>query len=862
MGPAVAAGLMAGLILSAVALRSALHIWAGQGDGRDTQRSGTRQVTGFAAAPTITDRDGRILAMSVPVYDLSLSPQSMWRAHTPTLMTKAILAILTDRSVGELSERDVRSFLGQLLPPDDQSPTGEACVLSVNNPRLLRFSGSQRPALSSWIERGALQDEPARGVLRGLRLVELPDDACSLQWTPEVLLSRSLREEHLGAGTSARSWVNHLLDDLAVLVGSGVMDAHLRVRAGDEWSSLAASQVRARARDALWGEWLDCQYRVACKSIDVPHALALSAMLEDQAVSRWQMQLEMHARRTYALRPPGFEPSPFVSLAAQGEHDPIAVMGHWGRLDRSAAQGLAERMLEWQPEVVNWQSLSDPRKALQDQLIHESRPMAGLELLARDYLDQEPWVQGRASTLRAVPRVLPRDRRHLWLAQGLKIPSDLLAAQAGSSQALVETTLAADLQMYLHQELVETLEKQRAVLAMGIVLDPATGEVLAVDAAHAYRVSGFAPLQYLFTPGSTTKALIMATALDQGLVQPDDLFKTFAAQGGIRLGSRHISEARGAPTEPEVSARVALSRSVNAVMVQIGARVPAPVLRASLHRLGLGQRPGVGLGPESRGYLPPLDAKGSWSPHFTHASVSMGHEMSVSMWQMASALATVVRGGEQLPLRLVRAIRQGPQGEGIGFVAPEGERVLGEKACAQVRSMMEMGAREGTGRTVTQDHRADFDLLLSKTGTAERVSTEGCPHDEHRALARAAAEGRSLTPAERARLRGSRNSGHRNCYTASICLVGRAKGSERELMTFIVVEDASARSAFSHFGSRVAGPPAMRVLRVALGLSPETIGAQAAGVGVRSGGVEVRSDPSEYPALYAASDQAWKGALR
>jgi hypothetical protein len=237
----------------------------------------------------------------------------------------------------------------------------------------------------------------------------------------------------------------------------------------------------------------------------------------------------------------------------------------------------------------------------------------------------------------------------------------------------------------------------------------------------------------------------------------------------------------------------------------------------------------------------------------------MGHELSVSLWQMASALATVVRGGEQLPLRLVRAIRQGPA-KGIGFVAPEGVRVLGQEACDPVREMMEMGAREGTGKTVTAGHWDDFDLLLSKTGTAQRVSTEGCLHDEHRLLEAAAAEGRSLTRAERAQLRGSRNAGHRDCYTSSICLVGRVEG--RELMTFIVVEDPfvaaefGGRKPYSYFGSRVAGPPAMRLLRLAMGLSPELDGAQVVGQSALSGPA-VQPRASARPGPSEVSEQPW-----
>ena len=856
MGPAVAAGLMVGIILFAVALRVGMSLWTGQWGGGRASASTQTEVKGFTPAPTITDRNGRILAMSVPVYSLTLSPQSMWRSHTPDFMSRTILALLQGCEAEDLSTAEARHFIGQLLEHDDHARVGEPRVLTVQDPKLLRFGGPQVRAVRDWIESGALEGQSARGALRGARLVELAGgDAWTIQWTPELLLSRSLREKHLGEGTSARYWVDRLLDDLITLVGTPLVHEHVRLRSGEGWASLAASQIRARSRDAVWSELLACQYRVAEKFIDARRAQELRKMFEEQAVSPWQMKLEMQSQRTYALRSPDFEPSPFVQVASRVSHDPIAVLGNWGRLDPSAAAARAIRTLDVEPGDLNWHSILDPLDDLVDRLVNEPRPMSGLELLARDFLNQEPWPQVRPSTMQGGPRVLPRDRKKIWANLGLAIPFDLVSAEGGSFPVEVETTLDAPLQMYLHQELNETVLRQDAVMAMGIVVDTVSGEVLAVDAVHAYRISGFAPLQHIFTPGSTTKALIMAAALDQGALQPDDLFPTYADQQGIQLGSRHISEARGAPKEPEISASLALARSVNAVMVQVGALVPAPVLREYLQRLGLGQRPGVGLGPEAPGYLPALDSKGSWSPHFTHASVSMGHELSVSLWQMASAMSTIVRGGERLPLRLVRAIRQGPE-RGIGFVAPEGERVLGEEACDQVCTMMELGAREGTGKSVTLGQWVDFDLLLTKTGTAQRVRTEGCLHDEHRALEAAGAAGRSLTRAQRAKLRGSRGSGHNNCYTSSICLVGRAKGQDRELMTFIVVEDPGKRTAFSHFGSKVAGPPAMRVLRVAMGLASELGGVPGAGSSALSGPILLPRDSID-PGVSLVDQQPW-----
>src|SRR5205085_10011120 len=81
---------------------------------------------------------------------------------------------------------------------------------------------------------------------------------------------------------------------------------------------------------------------------------------------------------------------------------------------------------------------------------------------------------------------------------------------------------------------------------------------------------------------------------------------------------------------------------------------PAAHLHQRFEDLGYGEYPGSGLGGERCGMIPKLP----WKPAWSHASVSFGHEMFVTLWQHAASLATVVRGGEYLPLRLVDRVEQ------------------------------------------------------------------------------------------------------------------------------------------------------------------------------------------------------------
>src|SRR5206468_821904 len=74
-------------------------------------------------------------------------------------------------------------------------------------------------------------------------------------------------------------------------------------------------------------------------------------------------------------------------------------------------------------------------------------------------------------------------------------------------------------------------------------LERASGTVLAVDAIDPYGMGGFLPPLHTFTPGSTMKVVVMASALEQGVVRPDESFDTF--NGHLHLGTREIHEAEG-----------------------------------------------------------------------------------------------------------------------------------------------------------------------------------------------------------------------------------------------------------------------------------------------------------------------------
>jgi hypothetical protein len=530
---------------------------------------------------------------------------------------------------------------------------------------------------------------------------------------------------------------------------------------------LAGESEARRARDAIWKLLLPSAYAQPLRGIAPDLVLPLRAALEQEGVAAWQMRIAYARDRVY----PAGEHELFGSWGWVGEaREPAPRAG----LELACDRLLADRryaFLERKPELYRW---------------IDDRPVRGTR--ANNYLDFTP----------------------------------------ASTPPVVRTTLDLGLQAFLGQELRATLEEHRAALAMGIVIDVASGAILAVDSAEAYPLAPFAPIYHVFTTGSTFKAITAAVALEEGVVHPGTEFEV--GQGEYRVpypdgrpSGRVVREAEGALTGRDELRRF-FAYSVNAALAQVGLRVEDRVFRGYLERLGYGRPAGSGLGPERSGNLPALP----WSYAYTHASIGFGHEFSTTLWRHAEALATVLRGGEHRPLTLFEAVEQDDRRFGVP-TAPV-TRVFSEATCADVRDMMRLGALEGTGREVRRAFSASlarafdprdaegaahaFDLG-TKTGTAQKVPTEQCVHVELSERARWEREG---LPATRARIDAlsSLEKPHSRCYTSSICAFGSLPGSANELMVLIVVDEPRSKV---HYGSQVAGPAAERVLAEAFGLT-------------------------------------------
>ena len=309
-------------------------------------------------------------------------------------------------------------------------------------------------------------------------------------------------------------------------------------------------------------------------------------------------------------------------------------------------------------------------------------------------------LAGRPGSRRVI-----KDRR----GQIVEDVESIRAAQSGRDLVL---SIDARVQHLAFRSLRQAIDSNRAKGGGMVVLDVATGEVLALANLPTYnpnnraRMSG-AQLRNravtdAFEPGSTLKPFTIALALEAGKVRPDTVIQT--APGSLAIGPATIRDAHpaGALTVQQV---IQKSSNVGAAKIALG--LPAERMWNLFDDIGFGTSPRLGFPGESSGKVRPFK---TWRP-IEQATMSYGHGISVSLVQLARAYTVFARDGELLPLTLLKAASP-----------PPGKRVLSERTAREVRRMLEMAVQPGgtAPRAQIPGYRVG-----GKTGTAHKQENGG-----------------------------------------------------------------------------------------------------------------------------------------
>ncbi len=289
-----------------------------------------------------------------------------------------------------------------------------------------------------------------------------------------------------------------------------------------------------------------------------------------------------------------------------------------------------------------------------------------------------------------------------------------------------DITLTIDevIQHIAEKELDATLVRSRAKGGVCIVMNPQTGEVLAL----AVRTNGYGhpafnpnePQRYkpsewrnravtdAFEPGSIFKPVLAAAALEERVVHP--LERVDCSAGSIKLADREIKDAHrnGVLTFSEV-----IAESSNVGTIKVALRLGKERLYKYISAFGFGKKTGVDLPGEIPGLL--RDCR-LWSG-VAIGEIAIGQGIGVTPIQMAALYCTLANGGTVMTPYIVSEIvdRDGTAGKKFG-PRPVG-RAVTEETCAKVNSILKRVVDMGTGK----EAKPSGYTAAGKTGTAQKI---------------------------------------------------------------------------------------------------------------------------------------------
>ena len=298
----------------------------------------------------------------------------------------------------------------------------------------------------------------------------------------------------------------------------------------------------------------------------------------------------------------------------------------------------------------------------------------------------------------------------------------ILTSDSPRLNTLEGSSIVLTLDQYIQKVAENALDRVcrnfSAKAAVAVVLDPYTGDVLAMANWPRFNPNRFNDYQKddmrnravldAYEPGSMMKLITYSSAVDGAHVRPTD--PVSQNHGKIQIGKHSISDTH---TIVDMTAETVVSESSNIGAYHLAQKLGKEKFYNYLRDFGFGQRTGINIAGESAGIL--------WSPkHWPEvmfANIAFGHGVSVSPMQIAVAIGAIANGGKRMKPWLIKEIRD-HDGNIIHQGKPEFiKQVISEKSAAQVRQAMERVVSEGTGmRAWVHGYRVG-----GKTGTAQKV---------------------------------------------------------------------------------------------------------------------------------------------
>ncbi|WP_408928278.1 peptidoglycan D,D-transpeptidase FtsI family protein [Corynebacterium tuberculostearicum] len=313
-------------------------------------------------------------------------------------------------------------------------------------------------------------------------------------------------------------------------------------------------------------------------------------------------------------------------------------------------------------------------------------------------------------------------------ADGQVIPGTLRDVVDTVDGRDVTLTLDLDLQTYVQQKLEKAKANSKASGAEAVVLDAATGQVLAMantdtvdpnknveDQLDEGKDFENRSVSHPYEPGSVAKVVTAAAALQEGVTTPDEVHQV---PGSIDMAGVTVNDAWEHGTEPYTTTGI-FGKSSNVGTLMIADKLGQEKYAEYLKKFGLGNTTGIELPNESAGSVPDLE---QWSGG-TFANLPIGQGQSWTTLQMASVYQALANGGERIEPRIIDSVK-GPDGKDEKLEEPEKNQVVSPETAKTTVDMFravfqddDAGMQNGTaGNAQLKGYQ-----LSGKTGTAQKV---------------------------------------------------------------------------------------------------------------------------------------------
>ncbi len=302
----------------------------------------------------------------------------------------------------------------------------------------------------------------------------------------------------------------------------------------------------------------------------------------------------------------------------------------------------------------------------------------------------------------------------------LEVPDSYVAPSKGMT---LELTLDIELIKALDNELKNAMDKYNSNAALGIVMNPKTGEILAMGSKPSFDPVNYQnfseeiinrnlPIWMTFEPGSTFKIITLASSIEEEVV---DIFKdTYTDTGSVNVDGSTLHcwkhGGHGTQTYLEVA-----ENSCNPGFVSLGNKLGVDKLMGYIEKFGFGKKTGIDLNGEGNGILFKKENMGP----VELATTAFGQGISVTPIQQITAVSAAINGGNLLTPYVVHSIIDDSSKSIIFENKPIIKReVISKETSTMVRFVLESVVANGTGKNAyIENYRVG-----GKTGTAQKVS--------------------------------------------------------------------------------------------------------------------------------------------